>query len=413
MVSPSADPALRIAQLEAELRQRSHEADTNGLQLQRVFDYVRSLYNAIPGALLVVDAEGLLQRVNRGTEELLGYSAEQLSGRPVALLLDGSEALIDGWRSDLHGTLPRLDAQLRHCDGEHIPVQICATRQFDDSGELQSLVLIANDMREQRRLEIELRHAQKLESIGQLAAGVAHEINTPMQFIGDNLRFVAESWLDLKPVLAEAPARPGLDLDFLGQRIPRALDRALEGVARVSRIVDAMKAFSHPRTEVEPLDLNELISKTLVITGHTYKYVAELVTDLGELPVVVSGRGDIGQVLVNLVTNAAYAIEERRRQTGQEALGRMLVRSRWLPEAQAVQVDVEDDGAGIPEAIASRIYDPFFTTKPVGSGTGQGLSICRSIIVDRHHGRLWHSLLSPHGTAFHFRLPTKSDGGSP
>jgi two-component system, NtrC family, sensor kinase len=404
-----ADPAARIAALEQELVRLTREATTDSLQLQRVFAHVLSLYNAIPGALLVVDAQGLLQRVNRGTEELLGSSAERLAGRPVSEVLDEADRLIADWRAAT-GALPRCEAQLKSGAGDRIPVQISATRQLDETGEVLTLVLIAIDVREQRRLEVELRHAQKLESIGQLAAGVAHEINTPMQFIGDNLRFLAECWNDLKPVMETACAPPSVDLVFLRQRIPRAVERALEGVSRVSHIVDAMKAFSHPRTEPEPLDLNELIGKTLVITRHTYKYVAEMVTDLNPLPRVECSRGDIGQVLINLVTNAAYAIGEWRAQQDTETLGRLTVRSQLAVDA--VQVDIEDSGVGVPAAIADRIYDPFFTTKPVGTGTGQGLSICRNIIVDRHGGRLWFTPLMPHGTAFHFTLPLSAVGAA-
>jgi len=398
-------PEVECARLRGELHARQHEAEVNTQQMQRIFDYILRLQDVIPGAMFVVSGSGAVQRSNRAAMTLLGRSMDALLSAPLAAVLPSAPQVLQILATRPLGDILRRDAELLAADGERIPVMLSATVQAGSEGDPPTMVLIAMDMREQRRLEVELRHAQKLESLGQLAAGIAHEINTPMQFIGDNLRFVQDTVGDVLQ-LARQPGTATVDVAFLESRLPRALQRGLEGVQRVSRIVEALKTFAHPRTEAECVDLNDLIEKALVVATHAIKYVAEVERYFEPLPPVECGRGDISQVLLNLVTNAAHAIEDSL--TPDRRRGRISLRTRLLPDGEAVEVQVEDDGPGIPEAIAHRIYDPFFTTKAVGRGTGQGLSICRSIVVDRHHGRLWHETLIPQGTRFRFTLPIKA-----
>jgi len=264
------------------------------------------------------------------------------------------------------------------------------------------LLVVAVDLRERKRLEMELRHAQKLESLGQLAAGIAHEINTPMQFISDNLHFVGQAVGDLVALSDGTADRSAVDIEFLRKRLPRALDRAQEGVARVSRIVGAMRLFAHPGVTPEPVDLNALVENAVTVASNSYKYVADLDLGLSEVPTVLAVRGDIAQVLLNLITNAAHAIEERVGSTGER--GNLRVGTRCTT-AGRVEVLIEDDGSGIPDEIAHRVFDPFFTTKPVGKGTGQGLAIARTIVVDKHGGELVFERVQPHGTRFIVSLP--------
>jgi len=406
-VASAAEPALReeIARLRAEIAAKALEAEVNNQQMQSVFGYLLRLYHLIPGALLVVGTDGQIQRVNRVAEAILGCERAQLATWPLQRVLADADQIVAQILKADERDIVRLEAQLITGAGESVPVLLSAARQAADGPEAGSIVLIATDIRDRRRLEVELRHAQKLEAIGQLAAGIAHEINTPMQFIGDNLRFARDAVAELlAQARGEAQGAPP-DLAYLSMRLPRALERSLEGVDRVARIVDALKTFSHPRTEPEPVDLNDLIQKTLVITHAETKYLAEVECQLQPLPLVVCGRGDLSQVLVNLITNAAHAIQERLGSRGER--GHIRVGSRYLADSDEVELNICDDGAGVPEAIVHRIYDPFFTTKPVGKGTGQGLSICRSIIVDRHHGRIWHTPEQPHGACFHLRLPVQ------
>jgi len=280
-----------------------------------------------------------------------------------------------------------------------------------------------------RSRSAQIAQSQKLESIGQLAAGIAHEINTPAQYVGDNLEFLEQSVGEIQPLLAFCTAlaadRTGpedspeasieklvelsklaaeLDLEFFREELPRAIVQSREGVGRISKIVLAMKEFSHPGSgEKKPVDLNHALQSTIMITGNEWKYVAEVETDLAsDLPLVPVLAGELNQVFLNLLVNAAQAIAESGRGT-EEARGHIGVTTR-LDDGFAV-IEISDDGAGIPAEIVDRIFDPFFTTKEVGKGTGQGLAIARSMIVDRHGGTLSVESELGRGTTFRIRLP--------
>jgi two-component system, NtrC family, sensor kinase len=270
--------------------------------------------------------------------------------------------------------------------------------------------------------------SRKMEAVGQLAAGIAHEINTPMQYVGDNIHFLAESFATLEVLitkyrqgiaaLADAPghslvaeamkdAEEVADLTYIEQSAPRAFEQAAEGVSRVSAIVSAMKEFAHPDgREKSPDDLNRALQATLTIARNEYKYVADIETQFGEIPPILCHIGDISQVLLNLIVNAAHAISDRVGKTG----GKGQIRVRTVREGDVARIDIADTGCGIPEAIRERIFDPFFTTKEVGRGTGQGLAIARSIIVDKHGGSLELESEVGQGTTFTIRLPLDGRG---
>ena len=276
---------------------------------------------------------------------------------------------------------------------------------------------------ERNRIEIQLRHAQKMESIGQLAAGIAHEINTPTQFIGDNTRFARDSFTGIREVLARyeqvfagaesngiqpeqfsaiRTAVADADLDFLLTEVPTALQQALDGVDRIAQLVKAMKEFSHPGTTEKTLtDLNHAIDTTLTVCRNEWKYQAELTKDFDpDLPQVPCHPGDFNQVILNLVVNAAHAMDENSR-SGIKGLITVTTRR----SEDQVEIRIGDNGSGIPEGIRERVFDPFFTTKGVGRGTGQGLAIARSIIVDKHQGTISFESTVGQGTTFIVRLP--------
>jgi signal transduction histidine kinase len=303
--------------------------------------------------------------------------------------------------------------------------------------------------RERRMMEIQLRHAQKLESVGRLAAGIAHEINTPTQYIGDNLRFLQQSCAQLIPLLRqherllravqENTATPELaaelqqalrqcDLDFLIAETPRAIEQSLHGVHCVTRIVHSMRDFSHPGSgEKIPTDLNQTVENTLVLAANEWKYVANIVKDFQPgLPRVLCLPGELNQVILNLVVNAAHAIADatgadaqcganaaRRGEppqpiagaTGGDAPQKGTITIATRRDGDWVEIQVADTGTGIPEAIRDKIFDPFFTTRPVGQGTGQGLAIARNVIVARHNGTLTFQTRDGAGTVFTIRLP--------
>ncbi len=268
------------------------------------------------------------------------------------------------------------------------------------------------DISEMKKLQSELAQAQKLQSVGQLAAGVAHEINTPIQYIGDNGKFLQEATRDLIAfwdAQREAPALPspaGLDertLDFLRSEVPKATSQLLDGVDQVARIVRAMKEFSHPGPiEMSASDLNRAIENTILVCKSEWKYVAEVTTELDpDLPPVPCIVGEFNQVILNLIVNAAQAIADVVRQTGEKGGIHISTRKRDL----VVEVRIADTGGGIPEPIQSKVFDPFFTTKPVGKGTGQGLAIAHNVIVQKHSGSLTFESQPGRGTTFLIQLP--------
>lgn len=412
----------RVERLERVLAEANRELAITQEQAAAVHTYLMDLNNVIPGAMISVSADGLITRTTRGVHELLGYGEFELTGESLSRVWRDAAPVIARCERAGAGVV-RAEAEWIAQDGEAVAVLLSAAAHHDPDGRLLSLVMVGLDLRERRRLELELRHAQKLEALGQLSAGVAHEINTPMQYIGDNLCYIRDCFADLLPLmqlaaaaadelrrqeataLAErlAAAAEQADLDYAREHLPRAVERALDGVARVSRIVEAMKAFSHPQSEMSPTDLNRCLADTLTVARNEYKYVAEVETELGELPPVICNGSDLNQVFLNLIVNAAHAIESRHGEGGMR--GRIRVQTRC--EHDRVRISIGDNGTGIPPEIQRRVFDPFFTTKEAGKGTGQGLAISRSIVVDRHGGSLSFDTEPGRGTTFHVCVPVQ------
>lgn len=361
-------------------------------------------------------------------ERLVGYESQALVTGPSLVdlihpddrprVLDQLTALTSGVSADLDLDHRLVTAQNRTINARSV---VTADRQAGD----RSVVLrgITVDVTRQMKLELELRQAHKLESVGRLAAGVAHEINTPVQFVSDSVHFVREAMSDLAVLLHDchtlhvalrdgertaecvervARAADSADLEYLMEHVPKALDRSLEGLNRVATIVRSMKEFAHPdRTEMAPVDLNQAIQSTLTIARNEYKYVADVTLDLGHIPLVTCHAGDVNQVILNILVNAAHAIEDIVKSTGER--GQIVIQTRRLGDD--VFVSISDTGAGIPEEIRERVFDPFFTTKGVGRGTGQGLAMARAVIFEGHGGELTFETQPGKGTTFVIRLP--------
>jgi signal transduction histidine kinase len=290
---------------------------------------------------------------------------------------------------------------------------------------------LVRETAERAKVEVELRHAQKLESLGRLATGVAHELNTPIQFVSDSCAFLRTATGDLITLVqrsqelvyqlhaseiaaADALAaletvRSELDADYLETEVPAAVGRAVDGLQRMTAVVRSMKEFSHPgRKDMELADINRGLLNTIMIARHEYKYIANLTTELGELPLVSCQLGELNQVFLNLIVNAAHAIGDVV--TGSDRMGEIVVRT-WL-DADMVKIAISDTGGGIPDAIREQIFEPFFTTKEVGKGTGQGLAIAHSIVVDRHRGQLMLDSTVGVGTTFTIVLPRITADGA-
>ena len=286
---------------------------------------------------------------------------------------------------------------------------------------------LAGEVKARAKVEIELRQAQKLEAVGRLASGVAHEINTPIQFVNDNVHFVRDAMVDLVDLIKRyqdvqrsllacdsnlenarelaqtaSDTEEMADLAYLLENVPLALERSLEGIDRVAKIVQSMKAFAHPDQDSKvAVDLNQAVASTLTMARNEYKYVADVETEFGDLPLVTCHAGEINQAVLNLVVNAAHAISD----VVQGTEGRGLIRVRTSIQDGAAVISISDTGGGIPEHIRDRIFEPFFTTKEVGRGTGQGLFIARSVIAEKHGGSLTFETETGRGTTFHVRLP--------
>ena len=288
------------------------------------------------------------------------------------------------------------------------------------------------DITELRRLGREQAAMQKLESVGRLAAGVAHEINTPVQFVSDNVQFVRTSMTDLSAVIhayrqlqlavnsggdcassasLAAEAEKKADLDYILENVPLAVESSIDGLGRIATIVRSMKEFAHPdQAQKTPADLNQAIRSTLVIAHNEYKYIADVETHYGELPLVQCHLGEINQVILNLLVNASHAMAESHAAAdnadGIFERGKLTVTTRL--DGDTVEISIADTGAGIPEEIRDRIFDPFFTTKEVGKGTGQGLALAHSAIVVKHGGSLRFESECGKGTTFFIRLPVNA-----
>lgn len=378
--------------------------------------------------IIITATDGTIQYVNPAFERITGYRRDEAIGQSAFMLHSGSQDLAfydQLWDGLKRGEVWSGRLCNRRKDGTCYEAKSTISPVRDGTGSIVNYVSVESDITQELALETQLRQAQKLESIGQLAAGIAHEINTPTQYVGDNTRFVRDSFEGLLQLveaygeLAESVRRgeasPAMvarideiaaevDMEFLSEEVPKAIEESLEGVERVTKIVRAMKEFSHPGVQEKvPVDLNRAIETTITVARNEWKYVADLETDFDEtIPQVPCLPGDINQVFLNIIINASHAIGDVVEAAG-EGKGRIDINTRR--DGKWVEIRIRDTGGGIPEAVRSRVFDPFFTTKEVGKGTGQGLAISHSVVVDKHSGQLTFETEAGKGTTFIIRLP--------
>ncbi len=375
----------------------------------------RQLYDATPVMLYSLDERGCIQDVNDHMLVQLGRERHDLIGR------DSAELVPEGARAEatkqLTQTLRRgeratLDCEIAGGGGQTIQGRLVASPKLDKDGVYSGAFVCILDMTdvvvanaERDRIAEELQTAQKLEAVGQLAAGIAHEINTPAQYVADNLQFVSQAFGELLAYIAagedagtaDKAAAAKVDVGFLRLEVPNALTEAADGMQQIKRIVLAMKDFSHPGGDQhEPVDLNRLIESVATVTRNEWKYVAKLTTSLApDLPRLVCSGSALNQVLLNMVVNASHALEGV--EDGEIRIGTAEIDGH-------VRITIADNGCGIAADQLSKIFNPFFTTKDVGKGTGQGLAIAYRIVKE-HHGRIDVDSAVGEGTTFTISLP--------
>ena len=438
--------AQRLAQLETEAQSLRAE----NIALREQLTLRDQALDVTPTFFVItkqVDSEPIIVYCNKIVADEHGFRREDLIGKSINTLNQRTGRN----RTDLSdvndalraGNAFRYEDEVTRPDGSKFWLGVSIRPLRDASGRLTHSVSIGADitakrremlkkqelqdqlveeMKERARVVIELQLAQKLESVGRLAAGIAHEINTPIQYVGDGVYFLRsayedfiqmiDSWRNEIEVLPDSSAHSALrlavaelwakyDVEFIRTEIPKAFERTSDGVERVTNIVKAMKEFAHPDTnEQSPADLNHAIRTTLLVASNEYKYFAKIRTDFAELPPVVCNIGELNQVFLNLIINAAHAIHDAGRDM---SAGEIRISTAVCGDAVVIRVG--DNGCGIPTENLCKLYDPFFTTKEVGRGTGQGLAITHSIVVDKHAGDIDVSSGLGTGTEFTLRLP--------
>lgn len=377
----------RIHELERYALDKTRELQAVERTLSQANEYLSDVLQAVSDALFVVDDAGVVLTVNRAALSLLGYEDHELLGEELRLLAPAIELETlgagEGRERPAHDGPVRVNTALQTRTGESIPVLLSISRLQDAQGDVVH-VCAATDMRERLKLESELHHAQRLESLGQLSAGVAHEINNPLSYLIGNLQYLSEELSD--NVLAHHPdAR-------------EALEQASEGAERVREVVADLLAFARQeKDDLKAVDMRRVLESTIRLVGGQVKRRAQLRSEITMVPMVRAQPARLGQVFLNLIMNAVQALPRERRRDNW-----VLIRTE--ARTDEVVVEVRDNGPGIPDEVRTRIFEPFFTTKPVGVGTGLGLSICHGIIK-RFGGRITLTTELGQGTSFFVHLP--------
>jgi PAS domain S-box-containing protein len=393
--------------------------------VEKRLQYLGAAIESADECILIIGLDNTVIYVNPAYEKQHGVRLADIAGQQPATMHNAPEsnsselhAMIaavgrgESWR----GTLNSISGR-----GETLVEDVSVSPIRDGKGGVTAYLIVKRDISEKLHMEQQLLRAQKLEAVGQLAAGIAHEINTPTQYVGDNIRFLKDSFreilalierlrqlgdtatdgrilcADLGKVLQET------DTDYLLAEVPTAIDQSIDGVDRVSKIVRAMKDFSHPATERTPLDINRAIASTATVASNEWKYIAELQTDFDpDLPAVPVMPGDFNQVILNMIVNAAHAIGDV---VGDGGHGRGTITLATRRADAHAEIRISDTGCGMTAETAARIFDPFFTTKAVGKGTGQGLAMAHTVVVVRHGGTIKVESTPGAGTTFIIRLP--------
>ncbi len=425
MNTPSVEERLahsqaRLETVEKLLADKSRSLLLANQQVERADIRLKNIIDSMFSSLIITDSQGIIQTFNQLTLDLLGYEAQELEGQPlsaIAVDLPPLEVL------DKADPLVRKKSKYKTSRGVEIPVIFSNSAIRDSDGMLDSLVCIALDITNYNLLESQLLQSEKMASIGQLAAGVAHEINNPMGFIFSNLGTLNEYIQDITELIeayknleqgvqngtSEAAKnqleklnakKEELELDYLLNDIDELIKESRDGADRVRKIVLNLKEFSHVgRDEKVPSNINDGLESTINIVWNELKYKVTLQKNYGDIPEVTCHLQEVNQVFMNLLVNAGQSIAEQGE-----------IKIHTYEETDHVCIGISDTGKGMPPEVKDRIFEPFFTTKKVGEGTGLGLSVGYQIIVDKHGGELLVESEENVGTTFTVKLPKVATG---
>ena len=434
---------LLVAERTSELLQANKEMQTHikervhaDNKLVEAEQFLYRVIDNIPNLIFVKDAALRYVLANQAFASVYGISVKEVIGKTDADLIESPEDLERFNFSDREVLASKrefinLQDKFVDSDGGLHWVQTVKRPLMEDS-KVEYILSIATDLTELKTMEQQLHHAQKLESIGQLAAGIAHEINTPTQYVGDNTQFLHDGFEAIGSVLDKygrllAAARHNeitsdliavidheievCDFYYFVEEIPKAVRQSLDGISRIAKIVQSIKYFAHPGSgEQFSADLNKAIESTITVAQNEWKYVAELETNFdADLPHVPCFLGEFNQVILNMIINASHAIAD---QIGDSSNGKgKITITTSCPNNEWAEIRISDTGTGIPVSAQNKVFNPFFTTKEVGKGTGQGLAISYKVVVEKHKGKLNFETESGKGTTFIIQLPLYAEAG--
>ncbi|MHB8126362.1 MAG: two-component system sensor histidine kinase NtrB [Desulfitobacteriaceae bacterium] len=413
--------AMNADRMEKQIKQSEED-------LREATAQINHLLSSISSILIGTSSNDLINQWNLAAEKTFGISSGEAIGKHLSecgikwewLKVQNQLAICKAGNTSVQ--LENL--HYTGTDGKDGLLSLHINPIEDTSGKQWGFVFLGMDITEQKKIQTQLMLSQKMESIGQLAAGIAHEINTPMQYIGDNTRFLNDSFRDILEVMKKYESltqeeknsesnlsldelqdlAKEIDLGYLKEEIPKAIEQSLEGIDRVRKLILAMKEFSHPGKQGKSFsNINKAIEGTVIISRNEWKYVADLETELDpNLPMVYCAIDQINQVVLNMIVNSSQAIKELV-DNGITAKGMIKIQTQF--KDPYIRITISDTGKGIPRSIINKVFNHFFTTKEVGKGTGQGLSIAHDIIVNKHHGSIEVNSEEGKGAAFIVILP--------